>query len=657
MKKLLLLLAGGFVATGVNAQSLKQAAGGAHIQPKTHQDCTSTAKVASRKKSAARTTATCFYTEDFGTGTNTSLPTGWTAGTVVGGTWRWRNTASNSAFSMGAMNSTTAANGWMIFDSDSIGNACGPTCTPIGWLQSPAINCASHSTVRLTFEDYYRKYLDSSSIWVGTDPSFASGTYHVYPVAVNNNTPHNGGTANPVKVMMNITGMAGGASTVYLRFYSYGAAYGSYSWMIDDICISELDPHDVSVSNSILDLVDVGTGTTAYNGTYNSIPLQYVDSVLPLTFVSNWGANIENVNLSLGIWRSGTSVFTDNITYSGLGVDAFDSVAVFAPYKPTATGSYAVRVAASVTGDVVSSNDVDSLFFTVTDTIWQNNAANRPLGSAGLYSNAIGTTPITTRMHGTRFDVPSTITTLDTVSGFGVAFASSSVPTGGGTVTVQLYSIDETGTSWNYLGTSKPRTITAADIPTAGNVIWTDFRIDQLEGTSQFILQPGFSYAAMIQLNGVNSVLNVLTTEANPMAPGYIGYLGQSDTSENAGGQDFGLTQATGDAVEVPMVRMYLGNIPSVGVENVTYANLIGQAYPNPANTSVNIPFTTGVSTSATITLSNAIGQVIKTQQISTVGGKQATASFSTADLAAGVYLYTVEANGQATTGRVSVTH
>ncbi|MES2704329.1 MAG: T9SS type A sorting domain-containing protein [Bacteroidota bacterium] len=645
MKKVFLLLAGSIVALSSNAQIAK------HFQA-LHE--TRTAMPATQKSFVpkplvfGKTTAATFYTQTFAGG----LPTGWSVGTTVGGTWRWTTAGSSSAFTMGAMASTTASNGWMIYDSDSIGAVCG-SCAPSGYMQTAMFDCSTHPTVRLNFENYFRKFNDSCSIWVSTSPTFA--TYTAFPVAINNGLATNSSTANPSVAHINISSVAGSQPAVYIRFVYYGYAAGSYSWMVDDMSLSELDPHDVGISGSFLFEPDV----TAYDGSIFTTPLAFVDSVYPVTLLSNYGSSAETaVSVTATIYRGGTSVYTQTDAYPTLPVNALDTIIQFdPPYLPTATGNYTTAFSTTVPLDADATNNVDSVFFAVSDTTWMVNSGNFA-GSFFLH-RATGGTPIS-YMQGARFDVP-TSSVGDTVSGFGVSFASTSVPTSStARVSVQLYSIQQSSTGWTYVGTSIAKPITAGDISSAGTTLWSDFRIDQgaSGGIAPFILLPGTSYAAVVQISGVNTNLLVQATEASN-ATGFSGYFGQSDTSQNDGGTSFSPSSiATGIASATPLVRMYTGKVALPNsVTNVSAGVIVGKAFPNPANNVINVPFTLSTTTAATVSLTNAIGQVVRTQVIDATAGQTAKATFATSDLAAGVYLYTVEAAGQRTTGRVSITH
>jgi hypothetical protein len=92
-----------------------------------------------------------------------------------------------------------------------------------------------------------------------------------------------------------------------------------------------------------------------------------------------------------------------------------------------------------------------------------------------------------------------------------------------------------------------------------------------------------------------------------------------------------------------------------VGVKDVN--NVFGQVktYPNPANDNISIGFTMKDAASSTVSITNAVGQVLKTKNLVKASSNMAT--FSTSDLANGVYFYTIESNGNQTAGRFVVAH
>jgi hypothetical protein len=88
-----------------------------------------------------------------------------------------------------------------------------------------------------------------------------------------------------------------------------------------------------------------------------------------------------------------------------------------------------------------------------------------------------------------------------------------------------------------------------------------------------------------------------------------------------------------------------------VGVTDVVKNVSNVGVYPNPAESQVNFSFNLKNTSSAVVTLSNTLGQVVASQ---TSNGK---ASFNVASLPAGVYVYSIVANGEQTTGRITVAH
>jgi len=647
------------MAISANAQYLQKSSMGATRSPKrvvTPLSPTAEQSAVSMPAhhSANKTTSlTPFATEDFGTGTASSLPTGWTAGIISGtGTWKWANTASTATYSIGAMVSASSANGWMIFDSDLLGGA-GTGPAPSGWLESPRYNCSAHTSVRLSFSDYYRKFNDSCFVWVGTDSLFTGGTYTVYPVSLNNSIATNVSTANSATVHINISAAAASHAAVWIRYVYYGPTGGGYAWMIDDMNLSELNPHDVSLGGSFM----YEGEANAYSGSIFNTPLVFVDSVAPVTLLSNQGNSPEpSVPVSAQIFNGTTSVYSQSITYTGgLAITGFDSIIQFPNYWPGAIGNYTCAFNAGLGTDGDLTNNIDTVTFAVTDTTWMENQGNTT-GGYYLHRPASGSTTAISFMQGTRFDIGDAASMTDTLTGFGVCFNSGSTPTNAGaTVSVQLYSIDQAATSWNFIASSVARPITAGDISSTTTLVWAPFVSDiaTFGGWGQFILAPSKSYAAVVQMNNVSTTL-IIESTSPPNASGYSGYFGQSDTSNNDGGQTFGGTPATGISA-VPMVRLYFGHPHPVSVTNVNN-NLTGvNAFPNPSSSSLNVTYNLATATDVTVTLTNTIGQVVATQNIANASSGNAT--FNTAALPAGVYAYTVSANGERSTGKVVVAH
>lgn len=78
-------------------------------------------------------------------------------------------------------------------------------------------------------------------------------------------------------------------------------------------------------------------------------------------------------------------------------------------------------------------------------------------------------------------------------------------------------------------------------------------------------------------------------------------------------------------------------------------------AYPNPATTQLSIPFTLQQNVDAKVYLTNAIGQIVASQNMGKVNNGRA--EFNVSGLNSGVYFYTLDAGGEKITGRITIVH
>ena len=111
----------------------------------------------------------------------------------------------------------------------------------------------------------------------------------------------------------------------------------------------------------------------------------------------------------------------------------------------------------------------------------------------------------------------------------------------------------------------------------------------------------------------------------------------------------------TAPGFDVPEQAFHVVYTPSTtGVANVKTVTK-SVAFPNPATNELVVAFGTSTAANVTVTLANTVGQTVSTQTLTnTVNGK---VTFNVANLADGVYFYTINANGERTTNRVVVAH
>lgn len=166
---------------------------------------------------------------------------------------------------------TTRSNGYANFNSDAMGNDGKPEDASI---TSKAINCTGHDYVAIEFQSLFGQYNASEGkLFVSNDSINWTEVY-----SVNSSSP-----VNPEIIRLDITSVAAGNSTVYLRF-NYTGNY-DLSWSIDDIKVYEPATLDVAVNKidndrfvGLSDQTIIGTITNNGTTVLNSVTLSYTDN-------------------------------------------------------------------------------------------------------------------------------------------------------------------------------------------------------------------------------------------------------------------------------------------------------------------------------------------------------------------------------------------
>ncbi len=240
---------------------------------------------------------TAFYSEDFAGG----VPAGWTIIDSIspsnGEIWLWSDTIVPFVIYNGvdsfSTNGTTAANGYMIYDSDGYGNN---TTLENTSLRSPPISCAAQSSVHLGFNHYYRDFINSvATVYVGTD------TVNWFPVRTFNAT-----TTNPEGVDIDISSIAANHDSVYLLF-QYTGSWGWY-WMLDDIQLADAATIGINENTDyqIMPLYpNPSTGRVTYTPTTSAKQTLTIYNVSGQLVYENTFENSLNKNLDLSKFEKG----------------------------------------------------------------------------------------------------------------------------------------------------------------------------------------------------------------------------------------------------------------------------------------------------------------------------------------------------------------
>ncbi len=608
---------------------------------------------------ANRGNGATFASENFGSGTRTSLPTGWTTSNTTSSPvkWHWTNTAATGAFSIAALNSTTAANGWMIFDSDSAGAQTGYTPPLRAYLVSPSYNCTGHANVQLSFEQYFRKFQDSCAVDVSNDGGI---TWKHYPISANSALASTSYLpTNPYTSRINISAAAGNKPNVKIRFdYVTSSVDGSYNWMVDDLALSDMDAVDVGIHNSAMLFLSPEPTFTDL-GVFSQMPATLVDSLFPFTFLTNYGVNNQtNLPVNVNIYRGGTSVYNTSITYPSLPATAEDSfvqqTATAPAYLPLTIGSYNAVFSINPAGDTHPADNVDTFSFATTDTVFSTSRTTIT-GFQYIHRPSTASGGEKYFYYGSRFDIP--VGKSDTATSVSISFNSRTIP--GAVVKAQIYKLDLTGSTWVLVNETFTKTLTAADISTPTNAVLTGISIDAPR-TSPAILNEGL-YAVVVQAINVKDTATVAVNTTTTLfeSPGLVGYLGQSSDASADGVTPFadGVSLATGLSSPA-RITLNFGRYKSLGISNTPGSTTVSQIYPNPANTTVSVRLTTKSTAKASLFISNAIGQILATQQTEALpAGNAATATFNTAALANGIYFLTIAAGEDRIVRKFVVAH
>lgn len=296
-----------------------------------------------------------FFSEDFAAG----IPAGWTNVDNNGNGVLWRTTTTGAANTTTPVDDqlnpvgTSAANGYLILDSDSAGGVTENTD-----LTTTAINCSGHAIVHLAFNEYFAQYGSSTGIvFVSNDNINWVDVHHA-----ESGLSADSGTANPYSLDIDISATAANQSTVYIRLNYKGA--NDYWWFVDDIELFEPSATDLATT-SIQNL----------SPEYTKIPLMQATALVLSGEITNVGLNAStggSALIELVDVGNAVTVFSENVSLSALSPGGTQTVVPSSAFAPAAAGTYNSRITVSLAGDVNSVNDMlESDPVVISDSTYQ----------------------------------------------------------------------------------------------------------------------------------------------------------------------------------------------------------------------------------------------------------------------------------------------
>jgi hypothetical protein len=539
------------------------------------------------------------WSEDFSAG---GVPSGWTNTTVAGPVdWKYTTVGHTGGFPTAALESTSAADGWMIVDSDADNFSGGGV--EDSQLLTDTIDCTGYTNVKLEFQQMFRRWVaDVTTVRVTTD---GGSTYTDYII---NTGIDQSGTPNPDYVNIDISAaIAPSPSTVQICFWWQGN--WDYGWQIDDIAVKEIDTDDVLMKNEAFSSA----------AEFYMTPLNHAMALNFTSDVENIGLNAQtNVLMNVDVSDGSSSVFngTSN-TVLTLAPGATDSLGLAATFTPASIGTYTVTYTASQDEtDLDLSNNVKMSSFEVTDTVY---ALDNGIYGGEWWNQdtqGLGSDPFHL---GTAFEINED----DIATSISVYIGPNTVA--GATIILELYEYDAAGEAFpvNTVAESDIYDVVAADIGT-----WITVPLQ-----SNYQVTSGTPVMASVyHFGGPNVVYVGYSTNT---APGYT--FSADDPNSAWSGQP-----------RCPMIRLNLAN----GVNEVEETADHGlSVYPNPGSDKITLSIGQ-LDSDAIVSIIDMTGKVVYSA-IMTSGAKQM--EIDVQGLAAGFYELTIESDAGISSKKVSV--
>lgn len=568
------------------------------------------------------TKATVIWTNDFSNATEWTME--YDTENPNDGPWVIGTTgpAGSYSASMGSIESTTATNGFAMYDSDGIGVS--ETTQDSKLVYNTPIDCSAYTKVAVSFESYYRKFHGIPYLEISTN-----GTDWT-PFEVHTGIDVGDATGNPTLVTVNITTIAAGQATVYLRFRYIGE--WDYAWMVDDITIFEAPDYDVALEKARINFwpqyINFG-----YSGFYGQIPLEQVNGTgAPVFFsgiIKNYGsqtvtpiltANVEDADAN--VLYSIDTIFTDPIA-----VEEFDTISTSSEvadcfyFDPAEIGEYHFLFNASIDGQDDENTGNNDLEYVTNLT--HNQYAHDQGNVTGSWSTCNYTDGCNDGdIIGVTY--PFFVSTPFNSLSF---YVSSMTEVGTGYV-AKLMTWDEGSSAWVETASSTYYTIDSEEqLGTMHTVTMTDaYNIEVPEGEFIEILA-----AVEIYTN----------SGANEWRFGMDGSVPTSgfETWMYINGDQWYYYGGT----QVAIIRMNVGTVSAV---NNVFSNADGTVYPNPTDGII----TVSNVENASIEVINLMGQVVKT-----VNSSFEVNNIDLSNFANGTYFVRVVKGSEVSTSKINL--
>ncbi|MEO1262370.1 MAG: T9SS type A sorting domain-containing protein [Bacteroidota bacterium] len=585
-----------------------------------------------------------FWTEDFDGG----IPADWTALEVAGNNnassnWVWTDAGPMGQFPTDPLASTTAANGWMMFDSDL--NCSGEQNV---WLITPQLDLSTRDLVILQFENLYREFNSLVELQVSTD-SMLWTPFQLFPDAQNGDFSDSPANNNPHKVTVDLTSTAANESSVWIAFQfladsttiEAGTDVGcGYNWQIDDVALLDVDPTPP---------VDLALVDYFYPPLSFATPSSQIDwDTMGFSGnVANLGtADATNVVLKATVSSQGNVLFEDSIVVDNIPVGTTDSLLIVPSLYPPALdqGTYFIDYELysldGADGDL--SNNTVSRAYVVTEDLWSKD--NGPT--------------IAFNIGGGDYDIANVYWTspnlIETYYAISTTFSAATNATDGPLANfgnnIILTEVDEAeilpdwsnfDTDVNYITNEglnivsfTPHTFTGTNFSDQ-TVNFEDFDT----GEPGVELKAGTRYILIASYEGANNVV-------------FHGH-DEATVHDAISSLVFNGNWFLGGFEDQPAAHLRMTISMSVDVEDKLSPELVANIFPNPVNDHFNLELNFEKPELVNVTIANLDGRVVSTDIMENV--QQVNKQYNVSNLPAGTYLVRVTTEEGSRTQKVVV--
>lgn len=497
--------------------------------------------------------------------------------------------------SWGDVDSETAGNGWVMFDSDGNGSADPGTGAPTGvefdtYIQmANPVDLSSYPVVAVVFQEFYKAL--QSQIWVDVSIDGTNWTSTEYHADFGGNDQ----TAQPEYAYQDISAVAGGQATVWVRLRYEGFGY---FWQVDDFAFVE------GISND-LRMARVFTGNNNSDYLYTKMPIsQAVDMELGAVVSNIGGLAQTNLMLDWDISDGSGSVAsgTESMTAS-LASGANDTLFFSTGFSPSNIGDHTITMTVSADSvDANTGNDMDSEVVEITDHNWAHDFEDENYSNLGYdeTEEPLG------------FEIGATyLCRADGQSIYAVDVPLSTA-TSASSVTINIY---EDGTGSGFDVASQIYDIQNGDLSSTGNPQFINIVLDdpvQMNLGSEYIATVAFEAGDEGQMLG-----NFIDDGDN----GQVFYSAQDDTWYNWIGLSTG-------------IRLNLN--PSVGIADEPELMNVS-VLPNPATDVITVELSLETTSDLAVSITALDGKTVISESFGTVSGSFRT-TLDVSELSQGAY-------------------